>query len=258
MSTLYGSRRDRRRHQHGHQEGHRGDDRRRLSPKSARACRPARRLCSRQRRPLQLQHQLRPASTPRASTVVPARFTPQGGYVDLDGYRNINVGVAAGLRHQRQHPAHLVQPLHRQPREIRPGRPGRSQRHGVHAAVLQSPAVRRQLLQRPWKPTWASATAPSIATTWTTRASRSRRTSLLPFPEFHFQRPDVSRPTGRTSSSSASSSTSWAASISTSSGPIPTPTSIMSFPCTIRSWRTGAPPRRPASTARSAATLSAR
>ncbi len=82
-------------------------------------------------------------------TPVPARFTPNGGYVDIDPYRNITLRGAARLRDQRQHPVQLVRPLHRHQAELRPGRAGRSQRQRLHVAVLHSRRTRRLVLRRP-------------------------------------------------------------------------------------------------------------
>jgi len=134
--------RDRRRDQHGHQEGFGSADRRRLCRDRHAPANQRGRLCSRQRRPVQLQHQrdrpLCPGRVDRPAALHAARRLRRPRRLSQHQPR-----VAAGLRHQRQQPAHLVQPLHRHPREIRSGGPGRSQRHGVHAAVLQSPAVRR-------------------------------------------------------------------------------------------------------------------
>ena len=101
--------------------------------------------------------------------------------------------VAAGLRHQRQEPIHLVQPLHRHPREIRPGRPGRPQRHGIHAAVLQSPPVRRQLLQRPVEADGGHRLQHRLSARSGLPEPPGAGGLVLLFAELQLQRPDVHR-----------------------------------------------------------------
>ena len=157
--------------------------------------------------------------------------------------------VAAGLRHQRQHAAHLVQPLHRHPREIRPGRPGRSQRH---RSTRSSSSIALEFdgnyFNGRWKPRSASTIAPSTGTTWITRASRYRD-FLSHFPELTFNGRPLHGRLEEPGHDHRRCSSSSPASITTGSGPTATPTSISVSPVrSPQSWGTDVAdrPLRPA------------
>ena len=140
---------DRRRHQHGHQGRQGADERRRLHRARHAAVEQQRRLRARQRGRASTTTSPSPARS--RPTTRPCRPVSRrnGGYVDIDPYRNITLRGAARLRNQRQHPVQLVRPLHRHQAQLRPGRAGGSQRQRLHVAVLHARRDRRILLQRP-------------------------------------------------------------------------------------------------------------
>ena len=196
----------------------------------------------------------------QGESFVPPRFTPQGAYVDLDAYRNINLASRLGFD------------LNDNSQFTWFSRFIDTQVKYDQVAMEDPNAIEftQQFFNRLqfdgnyfnglWKPRrWASATARSIGTTWTTSSlavpagfffSPSPNSTFSGFRTFTADWKNVS-------SRSATCSTSWAASTTTGSGPTPIRTSIISFPCSIPWWRTGAPAfRRPASTASSAALCS--
>ena len=142
--------RDRRRDQHGHQGGFRSaDDRRRLyrnrhapatsaAPMFAAATAGSTTISVATGRSCPTTRRCRP------------RFTPQGGYVDLDGYRNINSAARLGFDINDNTQFNWFGRFIDSQAQLRPDGPGRSQRQRIHVSSSSiARRVRRQLLQWP-------------------------------------------------------------------------------------------------------------